>query len=200
MAKPFYATRENRYLGLPLGFGFLGVSYLLSAIAHISPLFSVNTLYWLQLLARPFAFLFITFTYYFSKKPSKNTRILWDVILSILFVTLTVLLVLIFVAPQFDLSNYRVVAIYVRGIDLVCLLYVTLHTLTSHLANRASIRVLTPIAFTLLGIAQFSVLIWAIDGVIFAFYSGIILRIVSLVIFLVISVRTFYSRQEGSPQ
>ena len=92
MAKPYYATRENRYLGLPLGFGFLGVTYVLSSIARFSP-FSVNTLFWVQLLARPFAFLFLAFTYYFSKKLSKKTQILYNIILSVLFIALTALVI-----------------------------------------------------------------------------------------------------------
>jgi hypothetical protein len=197
MAKPFYATRENRYLGLPLGFGFLGASYALSAIAHITP-FSVTALTWLQLLARPFAFLFLTFTYYFSKKPTKNSRIIWDIILSILLVTLTVLAILTFVAPQFNISNYRVVGIYVRIIDIVCLVYISVHTLRSHLESKdPSNTILTPIAFMLLGVSQYSILAWAVDGGMFAFYGGIIIRLTSLVIFLVIAYRIFY-RQEGS--
>lgn len=197
MAKPFYATRENRYLGLPLGFGFLGVSYVLSAIAHIVP-FSVTALTWLQLLARPFAFLFLTFTYYFSKKPSKNTRIIWDVILSILLVAVTVLAILAFVTPQFNLSNYRVVGIYVRIIDLACLIYISIHTLRSHLSSKEpSSTVLTPIAFMLLAVSQYLILTWAVDGGLFAFWSGIIVRLTGLGIFLVISIRIFYSRKGG---
>jgi hypothetical protein len=198
MAKPFIATRENRYLGLPLGFAFLGASYALSAIAHIAP-FSVTTLTWLQLLARPFAFLFITFTYFFSKKPSKNTRIIWDTILSILLVALTALVILIFVAPQLNLSNYRVVGIYVRTIDIACLVYISIHTLRSHLESKdSSTTILTPIAFMLLAVSQYSILSWAIDGGLFSFWSGIVLRLISLCIFLVISYRIFYCRHGGS--
>jgi hypothetical protein len=39
MIKPYRLTREGRYLGLPLGFSFLGVSYFLGAIA-LSGVFS----------------------------------------------------------------------------------------------------------------------------------------------------------------
>jgi hypothetical protein len=198
MAKPFIATRENRYLGLPLGFGFLGASYALSAFAHMIP-FSVTALMWLQLFARPFAFLFLTFTYFFSKVPSKNTRIIWDIILSLLLVTLTALAILIFVAPQFNASNYRVVGIYVRLIDVACLVYISVHTLRSHLESKyPSSTILTPIAFMLLGVSQYSILAWAVDGGLFAFWSGITLRLISLGIFIVISYRIFYRRHGGN--
>ena len=197
MAKPYYATRENRYIGLPLGFAFLGASYALSAIAHVAP-FSVTALTWLQLLARPFAFLFLTFTYYFSKKPSKNTRIIWDVILSVLLVTLTVLAISIFVAPQFNLSNYRIVGVYVRIIDLACLIYISIHTLRSHLGSKdPSNTILTPIAFMLLAVSQYSILSWAVDGGLFAFWGGILIRLISLSIFLVIAIPIFFSRKVG---
>lgn len=192
MAKPYYATRENRYLGLPLGFGFLGVTYVLSSIARFSP-FSVNTLFWVQLLARPFAFLFLAFTYYFSKKLSKKTQILYNIILSVLFIALTALVISIFVAPQFNLSNYRVVGTYIRALDLVCLVYISIHTLRSHLESKDPANtVLAPIAFMLLGVSQYSVLTWAIDGSLFAFYGGIVIRHMSLIIFLFISLKVRY--------
>jgi hypothetical protein len=37
MIKPYGLTREERYLGLPLGFAFLGVSEVLLAIGIITP-------------------------------------------------------------------------------------------------------------------------------------------------------------------
>ena len=74
LLKPYLATREGRYIGLPLGFGFLGVSYVLAAFTHLisSPKFIVNDLAWFQLLARPFAFAFLMFTYFFSNRPSNK--------------------------------------------------------------------------------------------------------------------------------
>jgi hypothetical protein len=76
MMKPYENTGESRYLGLPLGFGFLGATYVLSAFVYYIPdILGINTLY-VQLIARTFAFLFIAITYYFSKKPTKNSQLL----------------------------------------------------------------------------------------------------------------------------
>jgi hypothetical protein len=170
------------------------VSYALAAVLWASHAqFSVNALTWLQLLARPFAFAFLTFTYYFSKKPSKNTRILWDITLSALIVTLTSAFILIFVAPQFALSNYRFLSICIRLFDIICLLYISIHTLRSHLTAQDSKTVYTPFGYILLGISQYSVLIWAIDGGELAFYGGLVLRWIGLIIFLLISYKTFHS-------
>ena len=72
MIKPYKLTREGRYLGLPLGFGFLGVSYVLGAIAFSQTFLPNRELSYIQLLSRTFAYCFLVVTYYFSKKPSEN--------------------------------------------------------------------------------------------------------------------------------
>jgi len=200
LVKPYRVTGESRYFGLPLGFSFLGISYLLAAFSHGYAHFSVNPLTWLQLLARPFAFAFLAFTYYFSKKPAKNTRLLWDIMLSALIVALTSAFILIFVAPQFALSNYRFLAICIRIFDIICLLYICIHTLRSHLEAHDSKTIFTPFGYILLEISQYSVLIWAIDGSDFAFYGGLVLRWIGLIIFLLISYRTFYSSHRRSSE
>jgi hypothetical protein len=200
MIKPYRATGEGRYLGLPLGFGFLGLSYILAAISHSSAHFSVTTLTWIQLLARPFAFAFLAFTYYFSKKPTKNSRLLWDTTLSVFIVALTSALILIFVAPQFGCSNYRFLSICVRVFDMICLLYISIHTLRSHLQIHDSKTIYTPFGYVLLGLSQYSLLIWAIEGSKIAFYGGLMLRWIGLIVFLIISFRTFFSSHRRRPE
>ena len=200
LIRPYLATREGRYIGLPLGFGFLGVSYALAAFAHSFPIFSVNGLTWFQLLARPFAFAFLTFTYFFSKKPS-TTRLPWDITLSALLVALTSLFILVFVAPQFAFSTYRFLSIYVRFFNIICLLYISAHTLRSHLEARDSKTILTPFGFIFLGISQYSLLIWATgDGGDLAFYGGLVLRWIGLALFLLTAYRSFYGSQKRSSE
>ncbi len=105
MIRPYWLTREARYLGLPLGFGFLGISYAISAIAYTG-LYHFFELLWIQFLARTFAFVFLAMTYYFSKKTSKNTRILWDLAFSLLIVSLIALFLVLFIFPQVTLNTY----------------------------------------------------------------------------------------------
>jgi hypothetical protein len=200
LIKPYLATREGRYLGLPLGFGFLGVTYVLSALTHLisSPKFMVNDLAYFQLLARPFAFLFLVFTYYFSDKPS-NKRLAWNITLSVMVVALTSLVILLFVAPQTALGGYRTLGIYVRILCLGCLIYISAHTLLSHLKAHNTKTILTPFGFIFLAISQYSVLIWAYEGGDLAFYSGLVIRWIGLALFLVVAYRSFYGKQKGSP-
>jgi hypothetical protein len=201
LIKPYLTTREGRYLGLPIGFGFLGISYVLAALAHLisTPKFMVTDLAWFQLLARPFAFAFLVFTYYFSDKPS-NKRLPWNITLSVLIVTLTSLAILVFVAPQVATSAYRTLGVYVRIFNLFCLVYISVHTLLSHLKAQNSKTILTPFGFIFLAISQYAVLIWAVDGGDLAFYSALVIRWIGLALFLIVAYRSFYSKQKGSTE
>ena len=105
MIKPFRLTLETRYLGLPLGFGFLGVSYAFSALSY-SPLFDFNNEGWVQLFVRAFAFLFLAVTYYFSKS-EKKPKLLWNTTLGILTAIFVILILLIIISPKFLRSDYQ---------------------------------------------------------------------------------------------
>ena len=154
---------------------------------------------WFQLLAKPFAFAFLAFTYYFSKKPAEYSRLIWDVTLSVLIIALTSTFILIYVAPGFAFSSYRILGIYTRAFNLVCLFYITIHTLRSHLATQDSKTILTPFGYMLLGIGQYSLLIWAVDNSELAFYGDLVLRWIALVLFLLIAYQAFYrSHKKGS--
>lgn len=192
LLKPYLTTREGRYIGLPLGFGFLGASYVLAAIAHFisSPRFIVNDLAWFQLLARPFAFAFLTFTYFYSNRPSTK-RLPWNITLSALLVALTSLAILVFIAPQVAFSNYRTLGIYVRVFCIICLVYISAHTLRRHLKAQNSKTILTPFGFIFLGISQYSLLIWAVEGGDLPFYSALVIRWIGLALFLLVAYRSF---------
>lgn len=197
MVKPYTATREGRYIGLPLGFGFLGASYALSAIAYIHPTFydsDVNGIKWVQLLFRAFSFLFLAVTYYFSKKPSKNTRYIWDIVFSGIFVCLVALLLAYFVVPQIPLSNYLTINIFARISNIVCLSYIFIHCFREHAKEPDPISAWVITGYALLGLSQFLYLILyfylGTPGN-FAFWVSVTLRLMSLSIFLFTAHQTF---------
>ncbi len=196
MIKPYSLTRESRFLCLPLGFGFLGFSYVLGAIAFAQTSFSVDTLAWLQLLSRTFAFSFLAVTYYFSKEPSKNAQITWNIVLSLLIVALLSSVVAVIIVPQFTTQSYQATQVYVRIFNIICLTYISMHTLRSHLKNSEPATIWIPFGFILLGISQYSILIWAVDGGNFAFIGGLVLRLAALTVFLLVSYRTFYGSKK----
>jgi len=195
MIKPFRLTGETRYLGLPLGFGVLGASYAFSALSY-SPLFDFTNKGWVQLFVRAFAFLFLATTYYFSKS-TKKPRLLWNMTIGLLAAILAILTLLLIISPQFQLSEYQLAQIYVRGFSLLCLSYISIHALKSHVEQSDPTTLAAPFGYILLGIGQYSSLIWAVDRSYFAFFGGLALRLAGLAVFLYVSYSTFYSPQEG---
>jgi hypothetical protein len=196
MIKPFRLTGETRYLGLPIGFGFLGASYAFSALSY-SPLFDFSNRGWVQLFVRAFAFLFLAVTYYFSKS-AKKPKLLWSMTLGLLAAILTILILLAIISPQFLGSNYRLAQMYVRVFDLICLSYISIHALKSHIEQPDPATLMIPLGYILLGTGQYSLLIWAVDPSIFAFFGGLALRLAGLAVFLFVSYRTFYSSKKGN--
>jgi hypothetical protein len=194
MIKPYWLTREIRYLGLPLGFGFLGVSYAIAAIAY-TELFYFVELLWIQFLARTFAFVFLAVTYYFSKKISKNIRLLWNITFSLLIVCVVGLFLVSFIFPQITASSYNASQLYVRVFNIICLSYIAIHTLKSHISKPDPTTIWTPLGFILLAISQYSLLFWYNDNSLAAFTGSLVLRLMALTVFLVISYRSFYKRK-----
>jgi hypothetical protein len=191
MIKPYWLTREVRYLGLPLGFGFLGVSYAISAIAYTG-LYYFFELIWIQLLARTFAFVFLAVTYYFSKKTSNKTRILWDLTFSLLIVSLIVLLIVAFIFPQVTSGSYTASQMYVRVFNVICLSYIAINTLRYHVRKPEPTTIWIPLGFILLATSQYSLLFWYIDNSLAAFTGSLALRLMALVIFLAVAYLSFH--------
>jgi hypothetical protein len=194
MIKPFRLTGETRYLGLPLGFGFLGASYTFSALSY-SPILGFDNSGWLQLFFRAFAFLFLAITYYFSKS-AKKPRLLWNITLGALAAILTILIILAIISPPYLLADYLRAGVYVRVFDLLCLSYISIHALKSHIEQPDPTTLMIPLAFILLAIGQYSVLIWVVDKSALAFWTGLAFRLAGLAIFLYVSYRAFHSLEK----
>jgi len=194
MIKPYRLTGETRYLGLPFGFGFLGASYTFSALSY-SPLSDYAASGPVQLLVRAFAFLFLAVTYYFSKSERK-THLLWNMTLSVLACTFTILVLLATIYGQFLWLNYQPAKIFISVFNLICLTFISIHALKSHIEQSDPTTLMIPLGYVLLGINQYSLLIWAVDSSFFALFAGLTLRLAGLAVFLFVSFRTFYSPEK----
>ncbi len=192
MVKPFWVTGESRYLGLPLGFGFLGASYAFTALS-ISGIIDFDYIWWAQLFFRAFAFLFLLVTYLLSKQ-SRN--LLWNALLGLLMIIFAVLIMLTIISPQVLGPNYNVAQVYVRIFILICLSYISIHTLKNHIEKPDPTTLMIPLGFILLAIAQFLQIIWVVDRSPLAFWAGLAIRLGGLAIFLFVSYRTFYSSEK----
>lgn len=195
MIKPYKLTREGAFLGLPLGFAFLGISYALAAISY-SPLDFPKELLWLPLLTRSFAFVFLVTTYFFSNKKSKNGYLLGELTISLLVIVLAILLLIAFVAPEFAFNGYSNANVYLRFVNLACLSYIAIYTLRSHVKKPDPSTIWIPFGFIFLAISQYSLFFWYIDSSFSAFIGSLITRFVGLAIFLFVAYRTFYGSNE----
>jgi len=193
MIRPYKLTREGRYLGLPLGFGFLGISFALAALSYSPLALNLNPkLMWFTLLTRTFAFVFFATTYFFSNKKSKNSLLLGEITIILLFIALAGLLSLTFVTPQFTYDSYSQSNVYFRIFNVICLSYVAIFTLRSHVRNPDPTTIWIPFGFIFLAISQYSLLFWYIDSSFSAFIGSLVARFAGLAIFLFVAYRTFY--------
>ena len=192
MIKPYKLTREGSYLGLPLGFGFLGLSFAFAALVY-SPLNLDNRFLFLPQLTRSFAFVFLATTYFFANKKSKKSQLLGEISISLLTLALTILLILAFVAPKFAYQGYLQANIYLRFLNIVVLAYIAIYTLRSHIRNPDPTTIWIPFGFIFLAISQYSLLFWYIDSSFSAWVGALVVRYVGLTIFLFVAYKTFYS-------
>jgi hypothetical protein len=192
MIKPYQLTGKTQYLGLPIGFGFLGVSYTVSTIIY--SFFNFPELGWVQLFVRGFAFLVLAITYYFSKA-EKNARLLWKIILALLaliFVIMTLLVTVI--SPDISLEEYRHCYFVVRTFSFISLGYIVIHTLKNNRTDAKTVA--STLGYVLLAIEQYSQLIWAVDASYFALFGGLTFRLGSLAVFLYITYKALYGKRD----
>jgi len=201
MVKPYRTTGEGRYLGLPLGFGFLGVSYIFMGFAlYFESFIFVEDLKWFQLFTQAYAFAFLAATYYFSKKPPERTRLWWDITYTGLVFAAVVSYLVVFEPPMFGLPSYKTVDEYFRLFNIVCLAYISIHTLRSHVSQPDPKTIWIPISYLLLGFAQYSSLIWSLDSSFTAYVGAHFLRLSGLLIFLFVVYKAFYGTREAPPK
>jgi hypothetical protein len=198
MIKPYTLTREERYIGLPLGFTFLGISEALLAIGLASP--PLSNLRYISLGLRAFAFVFIAFTYYFSKQPSKNSRVVWISTLSLIVVGITSVSLILVADLLISLGISAIFGTFLRALELVFLLYICMHTLRNHVKTPDSTTIWIPLGFILFTISQYSMLIRAaeenyLNGV--AWAGGLITRLAGLAVFLFVAYQAFHKSRRG---
>jgi hypothetical protein len=191
MIKPYQLTGESRYLGLPLGFGFLGATYALSALIYYQPLLFGAATYYIQLVSRAFAFVFLCVTYYFSNKPMKNTRWVWNATFAVLIVALITAFILVSI-PEI-LPAYSVLASYVRFFNLIFIGYLCYRTFRSHIERPDPETLWIFIGYLFLGISQYSLIIYTLDSAEAAWWGALGIRWAGFAVFLYIAYKSFCS-------
>lgn len=194
MIKPYQVTREGRYIGLPLGFSFLCASYAISAITFAG-LANYETIWRFQLILRAFSFVFLAVAYYFSKKPTKNTRYLWNIVFGGLLVILATSVLLTFISPYTARNNY--LDFSVRIISFTCIAYIFIHCLREKTIAQDPYAKWVLVAYALLGLSQYSIIVWIADFSYFAFWGSLIFRLMGLAFLLAVTYKIFHTPKKG---
>lgn len=193
MLKPYRITGDNRFLGLPLGFGVMGVSHIIATVVTFS-----QDLSWFMLLFRTFSFVFLATTYFFSSRSSKKTQQLWNTTVSVLIVILITLALLVFVSPQTVLGNSNSAEIYFRVFMEIFLTYIILYTLRTHVQKPDPWTLWIPFGFIFLALSQYAFLLYYVEPSPVTLWSAVAFRFAGLVVFLVVAYQTFYRYERNA--
>lgn len=199
MVKPYRTTGESRYLGLPLGFAFLGVSYVLMGAAYFESFRFVQETKWLQLFTQTYAFTFLVATYFFSKKPTKHSRLWLDLTYAALILVAIVSYLAVAEPLIFGLPSYKRANEYLLLFNIICLAYISIHTLRSHASKLDPKTIWTPLSYILLSFGQYSLFIWSVDSSFAAYVGAQFLRLSGLLILLFVTYQAFHALHE-TPQ
>ena len=196
MIKPYRVTGERRYIGLPLGFGFLGVSFAISAVTYAQLLSNSVMLWFFQLIIRAFAFIFLAIAYYFSNKPFNNRNLSYNFAFSGLLIFLATSVILIFIAPQIPSDNYIILNFAVRLESLICILYIIIHCTREQMKEPDQNLRWILVGYALLGLNQFSSLFWILYASYVVFWVSLTFRLMGLSVFLFIMYKIFYIKRK----
>jgi hypothetical protein len=198
MAKPYRYTKQGRYVGLPLAFGLLGASYFFSALTYAQPYSFPDDLLWVQLVTRIFSFFFLALTYRFPKRISETNQLVGGVTVSAIVIGIVTLVVAVVLVPEFNFQNYLGASSFARIFIVICLTYVIIHVLRSHMAKPDPTTLLIPLGYILLAISQYSLIIWALGDSrdLAGWWGALGLRWAGLAVFLYVAYITFFGSQK----
>jgi hypothetical protein len=117
----------------------------------------------------------------------------WNITFSLLAIGLFTLPIILIIAPQTAAqAAYYASQVYIRIFNVLCLTYIAVKTLRSHLKERDPTTIWIPSGFILLGISQYSLVFYYTDHSLAAFTGSLAIRLMALAIFVFVAYRTFY--------
>jgi hypothetical protein len=124
----------------------------------------------------------------------------WDITYAGLIFAAVVSYLAVFEPPMFRLPSYKTVDEYFRLFNILCLAYISIHTLRSHVSRPDPKTIWIPFSYLLLGFSQYSFLIWSLDSSFSAYVGAHFLRLSGLLVFLFAVYQAFYGTREASPK
>jgi hypothetical protein len=187
--KAYRFKRALYLLGLLVGFLFLTSSYVFLGMFILNENNEMvsESFLWLRLITQSYGIAFIAFSYYFSQKTEKTMKYFFSIIWIASAISILLFLGTLLVAPPFlELPSTNVLDECFRVVNLVLLGYVIYYLVKRSESSREASYglVWTSLAFSLLWLAQYSVMIWGIDGSLTAFIFAHVARLASLTLFI----------------
>ena len=196
MTKPYRYTGETQFIGLPFAFTFLGLSYVLGVTRYFEAAFN-SVFGWVQLFTQSYAFAFLAVTYYFSRQRRGSNRFWLDGAFAAIISAAVISYAFFFVAPNSDLPSFSFVDDWMRVFNILCLTYISIHTLRGYVSKPDPKTIWIPFSFLLLDFSQYSFLIWSLDASFSAFVGAHFLRLAGLLVFLIVIIQTFYASNKA---
>jgi hypothetical protein len=178
-------------LGLPVGFAFLGASYLfeLSSVLFQSDPILHPALFWIQMLLQAEAFALIALSYYYRNSAGERRRhVTRDIAITVIPVLMIAVPFLIptsvlVAQPYFNYAGFADLSFYMRIFNIAVIGYIFKSTIVS-LIKAANVRMLyVPAAFALLWLEQYSLVIAYFDNSVVAFIGSALARLSGLAAF-----------------
>jgi hypothetical protein len=180
-------------LGLPVGFAFLGASFVFEAASlmhRIDPVL-YPMLFWIQMTLQSEAFALIALSYYYKNSDANGTgkkvhpRDVLVVLIPLAMVVVPFIVPTLSLAsaPYFNYSRLADLSFYMRIFDMAVIAFIFKSTIAS-LVRAANIKMLyVPAAFALLLLEQYSLVLAYFDNSAVAFIGSVVARIAGLALF-----------------
>lgn len=192
-------------LGLPMGFAFLGASFIFEAASlmyRADPLL-YPAFFWIQMSLQSEAFALIALSYYYRNSASRQLgrsvrpRDLIVIMIPLVMVAIPFLVPTFTLAaePYFSYAGLADLSFYMRIFNMVVIAYIFKSTIAS-LVKAANIKLLyVPAAFALLGLEQYSLVLAYFDNSVSAFIGSAAARMAGLALFAYIMHRVTSRRR-----
>jgi hypothetical protein len=178
-------------LGLPVGFAFLGASYLfeLASVAFQSDPTLHPAFFWIQMLLQAEAFALIALSYYYKTAAGERGRhVSRDLLIAVIpllmigipFLIPTSVLV---AEPYFNYADIADLSFYMRLVNLIVLGYIFRSALISLIRSANIKNLYVPAAFALLALEQYSLIMAYFDNSAAAFIGSLVARGTGLLLF-----------------
>jgi hypothetical protein len=176
----FRVTRRGYLFGLPIGFSFLTVGYVIFTFSYMLTEL-VHPLTLLALVCQCYGFVFVAVTYFLKKRWGRIGKWFFSAIIVLaVAVTTTIIMNASFVPP------YHAYAGAFRVTNVILLGYILSDLFRGVRSERRGIGPFVLASYALLGLSQYSYLIWSRDNGFLSFLLGHLMEIIGLAILAIV--------------